>query len=256
LENKTGHSNRRSLGKASKKIPRYQQTTEALSSLLDDMEPGTYLPSEPTLARQMGVSRATLREAMRTFEGQGRIVRRQGVGTYVTDPPSVIDSGIETLESIEVLAHKIGLEVEMGDLTFVDRAPSDEEALKFDIPPLKLVTDISRVIIAKNRPVAFLIDTLPKDAVPEEAKSNHFRGSILDLFLNGGEPILQHSIAEVTAVAAESEIARHLQIQRGDVLLYFESWLYADLGEAVDYSKSYFLPGTFRFHLVRKVASG
>jgi GntR family transcriptional regulator len=241
--------------KASKKIPRYQQTTEALSSLLDEMEPGMYLPSEPTLARQLGVSRATLREAMRTFEGKGRIVRRQGVGTYVTDPPSVIDSGIETLESIEVLAHKIGLEVEMGDLTFEDRAPSDEEILKFDIPPSKLVTDISRVIIAKNRPVAFLIDTLPKEAVPEEARSASFRGSILDLFLNGGEPILQHSIAEVSALAAESEIARHLQIQRGDVLLYFESWLYTDLGEAVDYSKSYFLPGTFRFHLVRKVAS-
>ncbi len=193
---------------------------------------------------------------MRTFEGQGRIVRRQGIGTYVTDPPSVIESGIETLESIEALANKIGLEVEMGALTLEDRKPNDEESQKFDIPPSKLVTDISRVILAKNRPVAFLIDTLPKDAVPEKVKSVHFRGSILDLFLNSGEPTLRHSIAEVTAVAAESEIARHFQIQRGDVLLYFESWLYTPLGEAVDHSKSYFLPGTFRFHLVRKVTSG
>lgn len=254
MEKTTRQPTARLLSKDSKKIPRYKQTTDALTLLLDEMEPGTYLPSEPTLARQLGVSRATLREAMRTFEVQGRIVRRQGIGTYVTEPPSVIDSGIETLESIEALANKIGLKVEMGALTLIDRAPSNEESLKFNLPPMKLVTDISRVIIAKKRPVAFLIDTLQKDAIHEDAKSNDFHGSILDLFLNRREPALQHSIAEITAVAAESEIARHFQIQRGDALLYIESWLYTDLGEAVDYSKSYFLPGTFRFHLVRKVA--
>jgi GntR family transcriptional regulator len=49
------------------------------------------------------------------------------------------------------------------------------------------------------------------------------------------------------------EVARALQIQRGDVLLRFEAFLYDISGRVVDYSFSYFLPGVFRFHVVRKV---
>jgi DNA-binding GntR family transcriptional regulator len=81
-----------------KRRPLYQRTAEALSEILESVEPGTYLPSEPKLARSLGVSRATLREAMRIFERRGMIVRRQGVGTYVTQLPHVIDTGIETLD--------------------------------------------------------------------------------------------------------------------------------------------------------------
>ncbi len=48
-------------------------------------------------------------------------------------------------------------------------------------------------------------------------------------------------------------MARALQIQRDDVLLHFVAYLYSNDGRVVDYSFSYFLPGYFRFHVVRKV---
>jgi len=44
---------------------------------------------EPKLARDMGVSRATLREAMRSFEAQGLIMRKQGAGTFVIEKNGV-----------------------------------------------------------------------------------------------------------------------------------------------------------------------
>ncbi len=46
-----------------------------------------------------------------------------------------------------------------------------------------------------------------------------------------------------------------LEVQRGDVLLQFVSKLYTASGSIVDYSFSYFLPGYFKFHLVRRVGS-
>ena len=97
----------------------YRRTTEALADLLAHSEPGTALPSEPALAEQFGVSRATLREAMRGFEDRGLIERLQGVGTCVR--PKVIDAGLEELVSIETLASQIGLEVTMGDLQITKR---------------------------------------------------------------------------------------------------------------------------------------
>jgi GntR family transcriptional regulator len=61
------------------------------------------------------------------------------------------------------------------------------------------------------------------------------------------------SRTEINAVTAPSDLARQLGIQRGDVMLYFNSLLYAENGRVVDLSQSYFLPGYFRFHVVRRV---
>jgi GntR family transcriptional regulator len=47
-----------------------------------------------------------------------------------------------------------------------------------------------------------------------------------------------------------------LEVQRGDVLLKFISTLYTASGKIVDYSSSYFLPGYFKFHIVRRVGGG
>ena len=81
----------------SEQISTSQRLHENLSRVIAKAKAGERLPSEPVLARRLGVSRATLREAMRTFETQGLISRQQGVGTFVTRPPHVIDSGLEVL---------------------------------------------------------------------------------------------------------------------------------------------------------------
>ncbi len=84
----------------------YQRLQNELSIIIDNAPKGTKLPSEPKLAEQLGVSRATLREAMRTFESQGLLRRRQGLGTFVVGPTQVIESGLEVLESLEKQAEK------------------------------------------------------------------------------------------------------------------------------------------------------
>ena len=49
------------------------------------------LPAEPDLARQLGVSRGTLRRAVRTLVGEGLLVQTRGRGTFVAttvvEPP-------------------------------------------------------------------------------------------------------------------------------------------------------------------------
>ena len=61
----------------------FQRLQSDLAALIQRTPAGSRLISEPELAKQLGVSRATLREAMRTFETQGLIRRRQGAGTFV-----------------------------------------------------------------------------------------------------------------------------------------------------------------------------
>lgn len=230
-----------------------QRLHENLGSLIASKKPGERLPSEPVLAQQLGVSRATLREAMRTFETQGLIRRRQGAGTYVSHPSSVIESGLEILESIETMAERSGLQVSMGELKVERRSATEEEIGQMGLPAQSDVTQISRVIHAEGRPVAYLVDLVPVDILTQQGLSDDFTGSVLDLFLSRGEPELLSSRCAINAVTASQPVARALNIQRGDVLLWFGAILYSSMGRVVDYSFSYFLPGYFRFHVVRRV---
>ncbi len=230
-----------------------QRLHEALGKIIAETPPGARLLTEPELAKQLSVSRATLREAMRTFETQGLIYRHQGSGTFVIHPSQVIDTGLEVLESIETLSKRIGLVVSIGELR-TERLPASQEyARALSIQPGDVVLEVSRVIQAEGRPVAFLIDILPDDVLPEQELESTFTGSVLDLLLKRGTPALVSSRCEINAVQAKSEVARALRIQRGDVLLRFIAYLYSTSGRVVDYSYSYFLPGYFNFHVIRRV---
>ncbi|MFH2101813.1 MAG: GntR family transcriptional regulator [Chloroflexota bacterium] len=224
-----------------------------LAKLIASLPPESKLPSEPELARNLGVSRATLREAMRSFEYQGLIRRRQGVGTFVVSKVPVIESGLEILESIETLAQRINLPVRMGELSIEEVQADEESAKALEVKPGMPLTRVARVIYTDNRPIAYLIDLLPVDILSTDDLQAGFTGSVLDLLMQRGKVELSQSRTEINAIGAVSDIARLMQVQRDDVLLYFVAYLYDDKGRSVDYSFSYFLPGYFRFHVVRRV---
>lgn len=231
----------------------FRRLQSDLAELIASLPPESKLPAEPVLAQRMGVSRATLREAMRSFEGQGKIRRRQGVGTFVVGQVPVINSGLEVLESIETLAQRIGLAVSVKELQVKGISASEDHAQALGVPLGTALTSVSRVIYTDTRPIACLEDVLPEDVLSAAELDDKFTGSVLDLLLRRGSPSLAQSWTDIKAIGASSEVARALQIQRDDVLIHFVALLYSTSGRVVDYSISYFLPGYFRFHVVRRV---
>lgn len=230
----------------------FQRLQADLADLLAKSPAGTRLPSEPALAKQLGVSRATLREAMRTFETQGLLRRRQGSGTFVVGQVPVIESGLEVLESLETIAHRMGLAVTMGE-AIIKRVNADQEhAAVLSVPAGAPLVRVSRIMQTDSRPVAYLIDTLPEDVLRTEELNGKFNGSMLDFLIQRGDP-LTVSRAAISASGASAEVAKMLEIQRGDVLLEFTAKLYTATARVIDYSSSYFLPGYFKFHIVRRV---
>jgi GntR family transcriptional regulator len=232
----------------------FQRLQNDLSVLIARTPAGQRLPSEPELSKQLGVSRATLREAMRAFETQGMIRRRQGSGTYVVGKVAALDSGLEVLESLETMAKRLGLEISVSDLS-VEQVPASEEfAAKLNISADANLTRVRRVIRANNRPVAYLVDILPAAILQARDLPDNFHGSVLDFLLGRGDS-LSSSRADISAIGAVADVAKALEIQRGDVLLHFSAQLYNVDGKVVDYSLSYFIPGYFHFHIVRKIGS-
>jgi GntR family transcriptional regulator len=232
----------------------FQRLQTDLAALIERTPAGSRLISEPELAKQLGVSRATLREAMRTFETQGLIRRRQGAGTFVVGKVPVIDAGLEVLESLETMARRMNLGITVSDLNLEQADATEDQAAGLGVAVGTCLTRIRRVMRADTRPVAYLIDTLPEDVLKLQELPPGFKGSVLDFLLERGND-LRISRAAITATNATADVAKALEIQRGDVLLQFVSQLYASDGRIVDHTVSYFIPGYFNFHVVRRIGN-
>src|SRR3954454_15521681 len=66
-------------------LQRYEQIAERLAADIRSglLAPGERLPSERELARQLEVSRASVREALAALQLQGVVETRAGAGTFV-----------------------------------------------------------------------------------------------------------------------------------------------------------------------------
>ncbi len=214
------------------------------------------LPSEAELGQRYAVSRATIREALSQLEQRGVVLRRQGVGTFVAPPLPRIDAGLEELQSLETLARRIGLETHMGDPVVEERVPTETERQFLQLPAETRVLAISRVIMTDGRPIAYLVDTVPTSVLPRRDLEEYFSGSVLDVLIRRADVSLSHSRTDILIESANELLAQKLHLQAGEPLLKLLGQLYARDGRVIDYSVSYFIPGYFHFHVIRRVGNG
>lgn len=211
------------------------------------------LPSEAELGQRFKVSRATIREALAQLEQRGIIERRHGVGTFLTRNLPVIETGFEVLESIHVLAARLGLKTSCCDIDIAERIPSSEEIEKLVISSEDRVVEVTRIITIETKRVAYLVDVTPTCFLNEQDLNRDFDGSVLDVFLMRGSPALSHSQTDILIEPANKTIAEKLGLVRGSALLKLEARLFAQDGRVVDCSQSYFVPGQFRFRVNRMI---
>ena len=96
-------------------MPAYQVLADALRAriLTGELQPGAKLPIEPELSQQYGVSRSTVREALRVLASQNLITTTRGVsgGSFVAHPnPDQISGYLEA--SFRLLAQADNLSIE------------------------------------------------------------------------------------------------------------------------------------------------
>lgn len=235
--------------------PLYLQAEDALVQFLARTEPGEQLPSEPQLAQKLGVSRSTLREALRVLKDKGLIVRRQGVGTFVQPQPPLIPSGLETLESLDVVADRLGTVVSTIQVQIEEQPASPELVEKLLLPPGALVTCVRRVKMAGEQRVAFMEDMVPATVASAEELRSEFQDSVLDYLRKRGKPQPDYARADIRALPADGELAMRLARPPGTALLLLEEVLYSEEGKPMDYSRNYFVPGYFSFHVIRRIGS-
>ena len=125
--------------------PAYQQVAEELRGLIlsGELSPGARLPSEPELCASFGVSRSTVREALRVLSSQHLVTTQRGVtgGSFVAtpEPRSVSDyleasfalmAGADEVDVAQLLEAREILEVPAAGLAARRRSADDLAELR------------------------------------------------------------------------------------------------------------------------------
>ncbi|GMV79596.1 MAG: hypothetical protein AMXMBFR7_07800 [Planctomycetota bacterium] len=94
--------------------PSYLQLEQALREAIASrrLSPGSRLPEERELAKDLGLSRGTVRRALAPLEVAGLIVRRKGRGTYIADqtqaPPVPLEVFLRGSQEAKIQTSWIG----------------------------------------------------------------------------------------------------------------------------------------------------
>ncbi|MCL4459440.1 MAG: GntR family transcriptional regulator [Chloroflexi bacterium] len=234
--------------------PLYLIAKERLEALIREgfFSAGSKMPPEAELAELLGISRATLREALRASQQEGLIIQRHGVGTFVASAKPTIERGLEALQSLEILAAKKGWRCGTEKVVFEQRAADEELASKMAIKEGEIVNVVSRVKTADGRPVAYLVDILPEAVVPLAELRAGFTGSVLDFLLTRGEPPIDYAWTNIIPTTADRFLAKQLGVPRNTLLLLAEEILYSVDNTPFEYSLNYHVCDFFKFHLIRR----
>lgn len=228
---------------------------QVIDRLKSDIAKGVYkenekLPSEFELSKSLGVSRATLREALRLLEEENVIIRRHGVGTFV-NPKPVFTAGIEQLSSISTMIEDAGMVPGTIFMSATQQVPSEADLERFKTDIDDNVIAIERVRTADGEPVVYCIDKVPASYLPGQFVQNEDL-SIFSAIEKSGHIRVAYAITYIDPVGYHEKVSPILKCSEKTALLVLKQLHYDENDKVVLYSKNYFRADKFSFHVVRK----
>ena len=219
--------------------------------------PGERLPPEQELSAHLGISRGTLRTALRRLEESGEIVRRQGSGTYVGRvAASSLDEGLEKLVSYSELARRRGVTLEVGELGVEQSRLGPEAAELFELDPETPAVTVTRVLLMDGRPGAWMRDVVHPDLeLPAPARLRQaLEGGqmVMDVLLKAGVPVA-YTRAHISArvLTRRDRVGKALAVEETVAALEIDHVTCTAEGTPVEHSTDIFLPRSLDLHVMR-----
>jgi GntR family transcriptional regulator len=192
---------------------------------------GSKLPNEDRLCERFGVSRVTVREAVRALIEDGLVVRKHGSGTYVTRRPKLLnslDTNFSYTEFLETSGVTPGRKLIGVRTTAADAETADDLAIAPGTP----VVEVRRIRTADGRPAIYSVDRIPAGIIDPSPERTEFGGSLYRLLTAAGRPI-DHAEAVLRPTTADRELARLLDVVPGTPLQYLRQVDFDESGEPV-----------------------
>ena len=222
------------------KVPLYYQLGTILREKIQSgrYQSGDQLPTETELVEQYGVSRITVRQALKNLQAENLVRREAGRGTFVTGdlprPDTLqMDGSLDDLISM-------GLATSVKLLDLQEVGATREDAEVFGVSRHARIVQCMRLRYYHKVPYSYIINRLPQ-AIAEKLEDHDWeKGAILESIERRLGLQLGDAHQQVRATLADASLARLLSTRVGEPLLSVDRVVRTDTGEAVERVHTYY----------------
>lgn len=241
--------------------PLPDRVAEQLRSMIIDgtLDPGARLSNEPELAKALSVSRSTLRAALDRLVRDGLIVRRRGVGTFVTSQQPV-PTNLNVNIGATALICASGASPGIAELTVSQELGNDRVIESLQLDPASPVVAIERVRTANRHRVIYAREFMPAALLhmrepgisPSQLEQSLLAEHSIHAFFRQELGLeVHHGIARLRPAAADGLLANKLQVKPDSLLMYLEQLDYGADGRPLLLSDEYWVADAFTFSVHR-----
>ena len=228
-------------------VPLYYQAARALEEAIEDgrLPRGSKLDNELDLAELLGISRPTIRAALKQLVDKGLLVRRRGIGTIVAPKP--VRRAI-ALTSLYDDLKEAGREPRTRVLTLEEASCPPDVAEHLGLGPAAPVLRFERLRVAGPDPIALMNNVVPVGLLQIE-KEDLERTGLYDLFRESGiaPRVATQRVGACKAGAGEAEL---LEIEPGDPVLTMTRVAYDTNGRPIEYGSHRYPAESYWFEMM------
>src|SRR4051812_2783765 len=211
---------------------------------------GSKLPNEDRLCERFGVSRVTIREAVRGLIEDGLVVRRHGSGTYVTRRPLIqnsLDTNFSYTEHFQASGYRPGRK-----LLGLRKVTADADvAAELGVEVGRPLIEVRRIRTADGRPAIYSVDRIPADLLDGSVERSEFAGSLYRILTAADHPIA-HAEAVLSPVVADPDLARLLDVALGTPIQRLRQIDFDESGQAVMVSDEWHVTSVIELRVYRR----
>jgi len=222
----------------------YEHLRAALTS--GHFAAGQRLPSEPQLAEQLRVSRATVRSALSMLQQQGHIFRRAGDGTYAADSSRIFVERLELFKAIDSIAEDQDITLIPRGTRFGTARATAEQARQLKIERSSRVNHVTRTLVAEFGPIVRMTDVIPDSVMSMDELRAGYTGVVREQLVEV-VPAIAFADAAIFTEPMSAEVAQDLEFPVGAMHVVIEETVHTEDGAPVELSINHYSPTRVRF---------
>ena len=226
-------------------LPLHAQVEQLLRNMIVEEEyiEGKLLPNEIDLAKKLGISRNTLRQAMHKLMYEGLLVRKKGIGTRVASRS--VNTRLTDWPSFTQEMNEKGIPFINFDI-HVSKIPADELIAQiFSVKPGTHIVKLERLRGLKDGPmVQFISYFHPRIGLTGQ---EDYTRPLNEMLEHDFATIAAVSREEISALSAPKDIALLLEIKKGEPILKRVRKVYDPGERIIEFNICYYRADKFKY---------